>query len=538
MPDGPDQQQQTQPSAPQQQPSAGGLNWPVQDTTPQQQQAPTPPPQPNPQQVAQQADLAHHAFIGKAVSALMGNQVNYQVDPRTGQTVAVPQKQTPGQWGRSMVLGAMLGLAAGSSGDAKGGSVGGFLGGLGRGGAAVMQHDEQQDNQRMDRAQQQYKNQLEAQKNQRDQQQADREQQGFQTEQQLKQASIAAQNMATLHMEQLIHGETWDQFQKEADAGKAKTDPYVVAGIQPVATGVTQEQQHAIMQQNPSVVHWDWEPTGIKTVMGPDGKSTYEHTYDAYDTDKKVTVTPDFLNLLKKEKIDDYYPGTTTKLKEGQQLTPREFSALKGEYQQVHNQNLEQQKGQLSVQEMQERVEVAKADILKLRAEAAKQAKSDKQAKLMGDSLDEWTTTLNKLQKTNPNANEADAFNQLTPKSKFEISTGLVKTIDSLEKQIRDASQQFPPDQDRMNELKEQQEAYRALQRRTIGDVQLPKAPQQGAPIPDDVYAQYLKKFNGDTAQAKNAASGSGWGPPAPAQQPASQQQTAPSEEPIPAPPL
>lgn len=431
------------------QPVAG---QPVQAPNQQQQQ---PPPQPSPQQT----DMAHHALLGKAVSALMGGSTtNYSVDPETGQTVATKEKMSPGQWGRSMILGAMLGLSAGSSGDAKGGAVGGFLGGLGRGSAAVTQHNEQQDAQKRQQAQEQFKNQLEAQRNQREQDEAGRQNQAFQTEQTHKQAMIAAENMQTVRTQQLIKAGSLEQYQREAENGKAKVQPYVDSGIQPNVQDKTWQEVQQITQANSKAVGWDWEQTGVKTVINADGTTGYVPTFNAYDPTRSVTLSQSFIDLMKKAKIDDKFPGTTDRLKAGQELKPSEFAALKGQYQKVYNDNMEMEKARLQAGELGARTKLATAEAIRAAAEAAKAKRNDKSSAMLGDALDSWTAK----------GGDQAAFGKLDKRSQVTITNNLVKSIDSIEHQIKDALNQVPPDQERANDLKQEQENYRGLQRMAI----------------------------------------------------------------------
>jgi hypothetical protein len=96
--------------------------------------------------------IAHHANLGKlAESIFSGSTINYVPDPQTGQIVPVQQKQAPGQLFRSILGGAMLGMAAGSKAHD-------FAGGFGAGGEAVIQQRQQQDQQRYARAQNQLEN--------------------------------------------------------------------------------------------------------------------------------------------------------------------------------------------------------------------------------------------------------------------------------------------------------------------------------------------------------------------------------------------
>src|SRR5437879_3123952 len=89
---------------------------------------PSPPPQAPP--TPQQAVAAKHQALGKVTSFLFGQQHD-----ESGQ----PVKQHPGQLFRSLLAGALLGMAAGAQSPARGGTVGSMLGGVGAGYVAVSQ---------------------------------------------------------------------------------------------------------------------------------------------------------------------------------------------------------------------------------------------------------------------------------------------------------------------------------------------------------------------------------------------------------------
>lgn len=496
-----------------------------------QSQLPTPPPAPGPQappqqpqQSPQQIQLARHALIGKAVQTLMGNSTEYHVDPQSGQTVAVKTPQSPGQWGRSMVLGAMLGLASG--GEAQGGSAGGFLGGVGAGGKAVNDYGQQQDALKRQQAQQQFKNQLEAQDEKRKQSAEGREAEGFKTEQQHRQAMIAAENAQTLRTQQLMKGESFTLFQEQANAGKVMTQVYRDAGMTPLATEKTPDDLQKILASNPQAATWDWEQTGVKVVMTKEGKPDYVPTFEAFDPNRSVKLTPGFIGQLKKAKIDDAFPGTTDQLKPGQELTPTQFAALKGQYQTAYNQDFERQKNGLTLEEARLRVKETQAQIGKLDAEAKKQAKSDKSAAILSDGLSEWNDKFGEMVKANPNASHLDAFKTLSPKSQFAISTSLVKEATELDKGIKDALGQVPPDQASAQKLMDQRDSIRQLQQSAIGAqgaTNLPKPPSQGAQLTPEIAQQYKDAAGGDVDKARQMAAAAGWGgitTPAPAEKP------------------
>jgi hypothetical protein len=109
-------------------------------------------PQPPPPPTAQQAVEAHHSMLGRVAGALLGRQMDYQIDPQTGKTVAVPVQERPGDLFRHILAGALIGGAA-----AKG--TNSVLAGFSRGGVAGIQANQQANDQRLQQAQQQFQNQ-------------------------------------------------------------------------------------------------------------------------------------------------------------------------------------------------------------------------------------------------------------------------------------------------------------------------------------------------------------------------------------------
>ena len=131
------------PNAPQQQssPLSGQLTPPAQSQVPALQ--------PDPSAIKHVSKLAS---IGHVFNTLAGTSNDYQVDPKTGQTVATPIKQKPGQMFRNMLAGALMGGAAGAGND--------FATGLIKGGGAGVQDQRNQDLQRRAQAQQQFQNEV------------------------------------------------------------------------------------------------------------------------------------------------------------------------------------------------------------------------------------------------------------------------------------------------------------------------------------------------------------------------------------------
>src|SRR5579872_2536528 len=184
-----------------------------------QQQAPPQQKQPTPEE----ADQVHHQALGRFAHMIMGNQRQYSVDPNTGKTVETTVPTKPGQWARSLVLGALIGAAAGASGGGGGGKVGSALAGAGRGAGAVADANQAKDQRAQAQAQQQFKNQQEAQKN-------NREETAATTEEQMKRAMIAHENIETLRTQQLINGDALHRYETEAENGRTKSQVYIESG--------------------------------------------------------------------------------------------------------------------------------------------------------------------------------------------------------------------------------------------------------------------------------------------------------------------
>jgi hypothetical protein len=163
-----------QPSAPAA-PAAATTQAPQQPATPAQPQ-----PAPSPAQQVAAAQNAHHAVLGRLARYLLGSENQYQVNPQTGQVDATPVQRKPGDIFRSVVTGAILGMAAGSQSHD-------FAGGFGQGGAAAIQQQQNQDQQRYARAQQQ--------------QAAQQKQRAFDLEKQSHDAAVAQQNANNLRLD-------------------------------------------------------------------------------------------------------------------------------------------------------------------------------------------------------------------------------------------------------------------------------------------------------------------------------------------------
>src|SRR6185369_12647363 len=116
-------------------------------------------PQVNP---AQAADVAHHYSLGRAVKSLFGQERSYSVDD-TGNMVESDSEAKPGQIFRHMLAGVLLGGAAAEKSKANT-----FLGGAVAGGAASVEDGRNQDALKRRRAQEDFKQRLEANRDKRE----------------------------------------------------------------------------------------------------------------------------------------------------------------------------------------------------------------------------------------------------------------------------------------------------------------------------------------------------------------------------------
>lgn len=450
-----------------------------------------------PQQQAQVADVAHHAGIGRAFRSLMGSPVDYRVNPETGQTEQVPSQQSGSQLFRGILAGALMGGAVGSERRT-------FAQGAATGAGAVQQHTEQQDILKRKQAEDQFKNQQEAAKNKR-------EEAGFETEQTYRKALIAHENAGTLRENQLAKDEDFKYHQGLVDSGKAKMSPYQAAGIPFKFRDVPEQDMTNILKQNPGASTYDWEPTGVKVQLAPDGTPHYQMTYSAVDPTSSVTITPDFIKLMKESDMDKYNPDMFNTLTPGKKLSASEFIALKGQYQTAKNEKDERVKKGLEEGELTARTKEANARAAQAYAEAAK-AKLDtnKQGQLTG-ALDELTK------------NGGD-FSKISPKSQLLIGESLTPLIQANTAAIKDlvsaaAAEGKEPDQSELHDLMDQRDGLlrlstQAFKKPTPTASALPKPPQPNAPATPEVAAAYLSANGNDPNRAKQAMISAGWGPP------------------------
>jgi hypothetical protein len=253
------------------------------------------------------------ASIGHVFNTLAGTSNEYSIDPQTGQTVATPVKQKPGQMFRNMLAGALMGGAAGAgAGDPTAGFV--------KGGAAVIGDQRQQDLVKRGQAQEQFKNQLAS-------NEENRKQQEFNTNQEYMKAQIAHANISVVRENQLIQNENFDFHTKAANWGKAQFDAIANSGVKPVYRDVPESEMNDMLKNSPGSSTLKWYATGVKNSIGADGKPTYEETYSAINPTDKVKLTPALLDSWKEAGLDKYFPDVFNQ-KSGYELNPQDFVSI------------------------------------------------------------------------------------------------------------------------------------------------------------------------------------------------------------------
>lgn len=396
-------------------------------------------PQPQVQGPPPDVNTMHDTLFGKAAKMLLGHDTQYSVDAN-GKTVATAAPQKPGQFFRNLLAASILGGAAGADNPQHG-----FAGGVVQGGAAEIQDARKQDAQKRQQAQEQFENQNKANQEKRDQT-------GFETAEQLRKAQIAQANQETLKTNILTQGESFKNHQEVAAAGKTHFGDYDAAGIQPIFKDVPESEMQQTWQNRPGASAMDWEATGVKTVMKPDGTPSYEYTYSAYDPKGKIPVSQGTIDQWKKDGMDKYYPELFDMVKAGKELDASQYIELKRTDSQLYNNTLTRQKNDQDTAEGQARVHQANAAAARDWAEALK-AKSE--SVLEKTASEQFNSALTELD------NAGGDFSKLSPKSKMVIGESTSKLMPALSEEIKSAVANG--DQDTANRLMGQLDSLRNL---------------------------------------------------------------------------
>lgn len=384
-------------------PLGGGLPMPA-DPNQAMAQAPPPPPtsptptqQPGPQvNPAAVADVAHHSMLGKAFRSLMGNEVNYSVDPSTGKLTSTPVEQKPGALWRGILAGALLG----GSVAAKDRAIGPVQG-MAEGGAASIEERQKQDLIKRQQARQEFEDQLKAKRE-------GREEKSAETEDQLRKAQIAFHNAQTLHENMLLQKTSFDFHQERAKAGQTEIKPYIDAGIPYAFKDVSESEHTKLLKDNPQTAHLLWEPTGTRVVQRPDGTFDHEMTYSAVDPKGDVKLTDDWVKSAKEAGLDQVYGKATWDiLKKDKSIPVEKYMAMNQKVQELTNAKLLKKKQAMSEEEEASKIALQKAQAAHFYAEAARIRKEGKDKEVKEKTYTDAADALEKLR------NEGKGFDDL-----------------------------------------------------------------------------------------------------------------------------
>lgn len=385
------------------------------------------PAQPSPQD----ATALHDSMIGKAFKILSGQNTQYTIDPQTGKMTTTEVPNTPGQFFKNVVAAALVGGAASASHARENG--GSPLAAVAEGGAANINRNQALDQERIQRAQQDYKNQLTAQNEQREDEKQRLDQQNFQSEEVLRKAQIAHANAETVRTNQLTQGDSFTTHQKVAEAGQQHFSDYKDAGLQPVAKDISESEMADFMKNRPGASALDWEATGTKLTKDANGQPVYEQTYTAYDPKGKIPVSKGTLDQWKKDGMDKYYPDVFNNVKPGRELDVNQYIALKRKDAELFNNNLVREKADQESDVAKARINEANAsaarsyaEIGKVKQEIADDALGKKQSEQFGKALQELDGV-------------GGDFSKLKPSSRVLIGESTSKLVPGLTKEIGDA---------------------------------------------------------------------------------------------------
>jgi hypothetical protein len=484
---------------------AASLPTPLSPPPPPQQQPPQP--QVDPQQMAQMADTVHHAGIGKAFRSLMGNEVNYSIGP-DGKLVQTETPRSGSNLWRSMLAGVLLGGATASKDGAKN-----FVGGAAEGGAAVVQHGEQQDQLKRAQAGQDFKTQMEAQANQRANRAEDRADKTATSEDTLRKATIAAHNAHTLHENQTMQRENSAFHEEIAAKGKVQLQPYLDAGLTPVFKDKGESEMNDLMKNNADAAHLLWEPTGTRIVLGADGTPNVEATYSAVNPTGKIKLTDAQIKQFKDAGIDQYYGKSAWDvLKAGKELDATQYMALTQKEQELTNKKNLRDKQDLDLQKEKAAITLSKAEASHYRAVTNK-IYTDEQEKKLADQAQTIAEQGGDLSKVGVKGRKlaAAAYNDS------------IKTDVDVIKSLRDPSTGQIVDQNQANSIYKRIEKSQALRDRLLGVKEEAASPTvnktDGERNKIDDYAEFLSKTKGvplhtpDAYDAINSATVDGVNP-------------------------
>lgn len=387
----------------------GQLPEPTQQTAPQQAVRAPQQTAPQPQQISPQAANAiHDSMIGKAFKVLSGQNTQYTVNPQTGRMQTTQVQNTPGQLFKNIVASALIGGAAGADGARE--NAGSPLAGVVRGGTAVINRNRQLDQERVQRAQQDYQNELRANQEQREQQQ-------FQSEQTLLKAQTATNNLKRLQLQHDLRNASYQEHEQQVDAAKGELSAY--KDSTPLVKDLPESEANDFIKNRPgSFSQMVPIPTGVKVIEGKDGQPTWETTFTVYKksdnhNDKQFPVTAAMIKQYKDDGMDVSHPDLFDILKPGRTISGRQLDALTGYDLTLKNQKRQTQLTQSSITRNEALAKEANAKSI----EAYAAAQKDKTA--IGNLSDKKTeqglvkTAFDDLHKNGNNMNALDTSGRI-----------------------------------------------------------------------------------------------------------------------------
>lgn len=329
------------------------------------------PPAANMAQNLQDADTQHHSILGKAFRSIMGNDVSYQINPQTGKMEQQEVPQKPGQLWRGILAATILGGATAAKNKAPG-----FAQGAAEGGGAVLQHGEEQDQQKRAQAQQQFKDQLTA--------------KSANTEEDLKRAQIAMHNAQTLHENKLMQQQDYVFHKEIAESGKKSLQPFIDADPTSLKfQDVPETQMNDIIKNNPSAGNLLWEHTGTKIVLDKDGNPNHISTLSAVDPNGNVKVTNDQIEQWKKSGVDQTYgKATWDVLKKDKELPMSTYMAINQKSKELANGQTLTKKAKFDEEKESAAINLSKAEATHFKAEASKLYSDENDKKAANEAFD------------------------------------------------------------------------------------------------------------------------------------------------------
>ena len=233
-----------------------------------------------------------HKLFGK----LSGQDVDYKIDPKTGQTIATPVKEPPGQMFKNILAAGLMGSQNIDNAHGEHTFTQGLLAGLSGGVKASTEMSQQRDAARRTQAQQNFENQLKANKEQRETQQ-------YSTQQQMDKITLynekikavsAAYHAAQAYGDQTLQDQataSTAEIARDAPKAKMSQDANVppIKGLEAVLADEMIDPKTGKMSDNFTKNHpnaasdYDHYASSVVKVrvLGPDGNQLISNATDA-----------------------------------------------------------------------------------------------------------------------------------------------------------------------------------------------------------------------------------------------------------------